>query len=143
VLKLTDDLKVKVVAGTPLHCHVTTGSSSSDHNQHSKQRSDGNNSDNISGAGASTFKVCEVSFSSCHQIACFKAMEGLHTHTHPPLTAWLYVTSTALVTLLFSKIQAVFTCLGSTVCVATLYYFAVALKHAMATIIFTAKIFLA
>jgi hypothetical protein len=57
VLKLTDDLKVKVVAGTPLHCHVTTGSSGSDHSQHSKQRTGSSNSDNISGGDASTAKV--------------------------------------------------------------------------------------
>ena len=60
VLKLTDDLKVKVVAGTPLHCHVTTGSSSSDHSQRSKQRSGGSNSDNISGGDTSTGKVHSV-----------------------------------------------------------------------------------
>ncbi|XP_023702268.1 teneurin-a isoform X2 [Cryptotermes secundus] len=56
VLKLTDDLKVKVVAGTPLHCHVTTGSSNSDHSQHSKQHSGGNNSDNTSGGEPSAVK---------------------------------------------------------------------------------------
>lgn len=57
VLKLTDDLKVKVVAGTPLHCHVTTGSGSSGDSQHSKQRSDGNNSDNAPGGEPSAAKV--------------------------------------------------------------------------------------
>jgi hypothetical protein len=78
VLKLTDDLKVKVVAGTPLHCHATTGSSSNEHSQHSKQRSDGNNSDNISGADTSTAKVYDMLCNSCHQIVCFKVTEELH-----------------------------------------------------------------
>ncbi|XP_068081732.1 teneurin-a [Anabrus simplex] len=44
VLKLTDDLKVKVVAGTPLHCHA----SSTDNHQHTKQTVN-NVSDNSSG----------------------------------------------------------------------------------------------
>jgi hypothetical protein len=65
VLKLTDDLKVKVVAGTPLHCHVTTGSSSSDHSQRSKQHSGGSNSDNISGGDSSAGKVHKVLLFLC------------------------------------------------------------------------------
>jgi hypothetical protein len=64
VLKLTDDLKVKVVAGTPLHCHMTTGSSNSDHSQHSKQHSGGNNSENSSGGDSSAVKVQAASILS-------------------------------------------------------------------------------
>jgi hypothetical protein len=81
VLKLTDDLKVKVVAGTPLHCHVTTESNSGDHSQRSKQHTGGSNSDTISGGDTSIAKVhsfrnLTVIKGKGHPIQATKGLEG-------------------------------------------------------------------
>jgi hypothetical protein len=76
----------------------------------------------------STFFIAIVKFheagnySSRHQIACFKATEGLH---HAALS------NTALLALPPCELRAVFPPLGSAVRVATLYDIAVALKHAI------------
>ncbi|PSN55675.1 Teneurin-a [Blattella germanica] len=73
VLKLTDDLKVKVVAGTPLHCHLTTGSSANDHSQHSKQHIGSNISDNNSGGDSSVIKVLSSLIAS---FGCLQSLDA-------------------------------------------------------------------
>jgi hypothetical protein len=65
-------------------------------------------------------------YSIRHQISCFKATEGLHSPYRSALTLQYSVASFATLRVLSSLHR-----LGSAVRVATLYDFAVTLKHAI------------
>jgi hypothetical protein len=65
----------------------------------------------------------------CTLVAVTKLHASRPRKDFTPLTARQQVNSTALLALLCCELRAVFTRLGSAVCVATLYDFSVTLKH--------------